>query len=45
MVVIIVAKKATNIDNAKTNNDVQKAKNDGVAAIHKVNPEIKIKLF
>lgn len=40
-----VAKKAkANIDNAKTNNDVQKAKNDGVAAIHKVNPEIKIKL-
>ena len=32
-----------NIDNAKTNTEVQKAKNDGVAEIHKSNPESKVK--
>ena len=32
-----------NIDNAKTNAEVQKAKNDGVAEIHHSNPESKIK--
>lgn len=32
-----------NINNAKTNAEVQKAKNDGVAEIHHSNPESKIK--